>query len=106
MIKLLGHIINDGEMDWLISSAAEAGFRVTGATRVLLKLRADDSVLDPAKETLLPRFEIRLDGKKILDARLTAKDAAVTVFEGAEKRDADIRLNRCRNITVDVEKAE
>ena len=92
MVKLLGHVINDGEMDWLISSAAEAAFRVTGATRVLLKLRADDTVLDPEKETLLPRFEIRLDGKKILDARLTAKDAAVTVFEGAEKRDADIRL--------------
>lgn len=92
MIKLLGHVINDGEMDWLISSAAEAAFRVIGATRVTLKLRADDSVLDPEKETLLPRFEIRLDGKKILDARLTAKDAAVTVFEGAEKRDADIRL--------------
>ena len=92
MIKLLGHTVDDGEQVWLLSSAAEAGFRVTGATRVLLKLRADDSVLDPAKETLLPRFEIRLDGKKILDARLTAKDASVTVFEGDEKRDAEIRL--------------
>jgi len=92
MVKLLGHVINDGEQDWLISSAAEAGFRVMGATRVLLKLRADDTVLDPEKETLLPRFEIRLDGRKILDARLTARDAAVTVFEGEEKRDADIRL--------------
>jgi len=91
-VKLLGHYIDDGEQVWLISSAAEAGFRVTGATRVLLKLRADDSVLDLAKEPLLPRFEIRLDGKKILDARLTAKDAAVTVFEGDEKRDAEIRL--------------
>ena len=28
MIKLLGHVINDGAMNWLISSAAEAGFRV------------------------------------------------------------------------------
>ena len=92
MVKLTGHVINDGEMDWLISSAAEAAFRVRGATRTLLRLRADDSVLDPAKEPLLPRFEIRLDGKKILDARLTAKDAAVTVFEGKEKRDAEIRL--------------
>ena len=92
MVKLLGHVIDDGEMNWLISSAAEAGFRVAGASRVILKLRADDSVLDPAKEPLLPRFEIRLDGKKILDARLTAKDAAVTVFEGVEKREADIRL--------------
>ena len=91
-VKLLGHFIDDGEQVWLISSAAEAGFRVTGATRVVLRLRADDSVLDPAKETLLPRFEIRLDGKKILDARLSAKDAAISVFEGSEKRDAAIRL--------------
>ena len=91
-IKTLGHMIDDGEQKWLISSAAEIGFRVTGATRVLLKLRADDSVLDPAKETLLPRFEIRLDGKTILDARLTAKDALVTVLEGSGKRDAEIRL--------------
>ena len=91
-IKTLGHYIDDGEQVWLISSAAEAGFRVTGARRVLLKLRADDSVLDPAKELLLPRFEIRMDGKKILDARLTAKDASVTVFEGDECRDAEIRL--------------
>ena len=36
MIKLLGHVNNDGEMNWLIASAAEAGFRVTGTTRVLL----------------------------------------------------------------------
>ena len=91
-IKTLGHIVDDGEQVWLISSAAEAGFRVRGATRALLKLRADDSVTDPGKEPLLPRFEVRLDGKKILDARLTAKDAAVTVFEGNEKRDAEIRL--------------
>ena len=91
-VKKLGHMIDDGEQVWLISSAAEIAFRVTGAARVLLKLRADHSVLFPEKETLLPRFEIRLDGKKILDARLTAEDAAVTVYEGKEKRDAEIRL--------------
>lgn len=92
MVKMVGHIVPDGEQLWLISSAAEVSFKVTGATRALLKLRADDSVNDPAKETLLPRFEVRLDGKTILDARLTAEDAAVTVFEGSEKRDAEIRL--------------
>ena len=85
MIKLLGHVINDGEMNWLISSAAEAGFRVTGATRVLLKLRADDTVLDPAKETLLPRFEIRLDGRKILDARKDMAGLKVLVTAGATR---------------------
>ena len=91
-VKSLGHIIDDGEQVWLLSSAAEIGFRVTGATRVLLKLRADDSVTDPARETELPRFEVLLDGEKILDARLTAEDVSVTVFEGTEKRDAEIRL--------------
>ena len=91
-VKLLGHVVDDGEQVWLLSSAAEAGFRVTGATRVLLKLRADDSVADPGRETELPRFEVRLDGRKTLDARLTARDASVTVFEGTEKRDAEIRL--------------
>lgn len=91
-VKTLGHIIDDGEQVWLISSAAEVGFRVKDAARVLLRLRADDSVTDPAKETLLPRFEILLDGKKTLDTRLTAPEASVTVFEGAEKRDAEIRL--------------
>ena len=92
MFKLLGHIVPDGERLWLISSAAEVGFRVTGATRVLLRLQADDTVTDPAKETMLPRFAVRLDGKKILDARLTAPEAAVTVFEGQEARDAEVRL--------------
>ena len=91
-IKTLGHYIDDGEQVWLISSAAEAGFKVRGATRLLLKLRADDSVTDPGKEPLLPRFEIRLDGEKILDARLTERDTVISVFDGKESRDAEIRL--------------
>ena len=92
MVKLLGHVVDDGEQVWLISSAAEAGFRVSGATKTALKLRADDTVTDPAKETLLPRFEILADGEKILDTRLTEKDVTVTVFESSDKRDAGIRL--------------
>ena len=46
-IKTLGHIVDDVEGLWMISSAAEIGFRVTGATRVKLELLADDTVLDP-----------------------------------------------------------
>ena len=92
MIKLVGHIVPDEEQIWMISSAAEAAFRVKGATRLSLKLRADDTVTRPECETILPRFEILLDGAKKLDARLTAADAMVTVFEGAEKRDAEVRL--------------
>ena len=65
---------------------------MSGATKLLLKLRADDSVTDPEKEIFRPRFEILLDGVKKVDARLTARDAMVTVFESAEKRDAEVRL--------------
>ena len=92
MIKLVGHIVPDGEKLWLVSSAAEAAFRVKGAKELRLKLYADDTVTDPACETILPRFEILQDGAKQLDARLTAKDALVTVFEGTEARDAELRL--------------
>ena len=92
MVKLLGHIVPDGEQLWMISSAAEVGFRVTGATRATVRLRADDTVSSPETETLRPRFEILLDGKKKLDARMTAKEATVTVFEEGEKRDAEVRL--------------
>ena len=91
-MKLVGHIVPDGEQLWLVSSAAEVGLAVKGATRLVLKLRADDTVLEPADEVNLPRFMILLDGQKKLDARMTAKDATVTVFEGAEKRDAEVRL--------------
>ena len=98
-IKTLGHIVDDGEGLWMISSAAEIGFRVTGATRVKLELLADDTVLDPEKEPYLPRFEIRMDGKKIIDTRLTAKEETVTVFDGTEKRDAEIRLIKLNEST-------
>ena len=92
MLKMLGHIAREGELLWMVSSAAEIGFRVTGATKTVLKLVADDTVLDPTLEPHLPRFEILLDGKQAVDSRLTEKETMVTVFEGIEKRDAEIRL--------------
>ena len=98
-IKTLGHIVDDGEGLWMISSAAEIGFRVTGATRVKLELLADDTVLDPEKEAYLPRFEIRLNGERIIDTRLTAKEEAVTVFDGTVARDEEIRLIKLNEST-------
>ena len=50
MVKRLGHVVDDGEALWLLSSAAEIGFRVTGAAQVKLVLGADDTVLDPAAD--------------------------------------------------------
>ena len=99
MIKKTGHIAEDGELLWLLSSGAEIGFRVTGATKLQLKLQADDTVEDPETEPLLPRFEVRLDGEKVLDRRLTDRETAVTVFEGTEKRDAEVRLIKLSECT-------
>lgn len=92
MFKMLGHIAREGELLWMVSSAAEIGFRVSGATKVIVKLTADDTVFDPTLEPHLPRFEVLLDGKKAVDSRLTEKETTVTVFAGNEKRDAEIRL--------------
>ena len=98
-VKLIGHIVDDGKGLWMISSAAEIGVRVTGATKVVLELYADDTVLDPEKEPYLPRFEIRLNGERIIDTRLTAKEETVPVFDGAEARDAEIRLIKLNEST-------
>ena len=99
MVKLKGHIVQDGKQLWMLSSAAEAGFRVTGASRLYLKLQADDTVKDPAAEPLLPRFEILVNGESFLNTRLTEKDTTVTVFDGEEKRDAEIRLIKLSECT-------
>ena len=99
MVKRLGHVVDDGEALWLLSSAAEIGFRVTGAALVKLVLGADDTVLDPAAETVRPRYAVRLDGEKILDARMTAKEETVTVFDGEEKLNAEIRLIKLSECT-------
>lgn len=91
-VKKLGHIVEDGEMLWLISSGAEISFRVWDARHLYFRLRADDTVLDSEKEPQLPRFAVRMDGQKVMDARMTATDAMVTIFNGSEKLDTEIRL--------------
>ena len=98
-VKTLGHIVAEGEELWLLSSGAEAGFFVTGATRVVLRLRADDTVERADAEHLRPRFEVRLNGKAVLNARMETPESRVTVFEGAEKRDAQIRLIKLSECT-------
>lgn len=99
MVKRLGHVVDDGEALWLLSSASEIGFRVKGATQVKLVLGSDDTVLDPAAETVRPRFAVRLDGEKILDRRMADKEETVTVFAGEEKRNAEIRLIKLSECT-------
>ena len=83
----------------MLSSASEAGFRVKGASRLYLKLLADDTVNDPGTEPLLPRFEVCVNGESILNTRLTGKETTVTVFDGGETRDAEIRLIKLSECT-------
>ena len=99
MLKIMGHTVREDGKIWMLSSAAEIGFRVTGATRLRLKLEADDTVQDPALEPLRPRFEIRLDGRRTLDMRMMSGKTSVTVFEGKEKRDAEVRLIKLSECT-------
>ena len=99
MLKIMGHTVQEDGKTWLLSSAAEVGFRVTGATKLRLKLEADDTVQDPATEPLRPRFEVRLDGRKVLDIRMMSGETTVTVFEGEEKQNAEIRLIKLSECT-------
>lgn len=91
-IRVLGRCTEDGGMLWMVTSLSEAGFRVTGATEVRLRLRADDSVTDPGRRDIRPRYAVRLDGEKIADARMAAEEETVTVFRSPEPRTAEVRL--------------
>ena len=102
MLKLLGHIVPVGDELWMLSSAAEAGFRVRDATKVLLRLKADNTVNQPETEILRPRYAVHLDGETILDARMSAPEETVTVFEETEKRDAEVRLVKLSECTQSV----
>ena len=98
-LKRMGRTLMDGDMLWLCSSLSEVGFSVAGATYVRLRLRADDTVRKKETEHRKPRFAIRLDGQKILDARMENTEETVTVFESPEKRDAAVRLIKLSECT-------
>ena len=99
MVKITGHTVQEDGRTWLLSSAAEVSFRVRGATKLRLKLQADDTVRNSALEPLRPRFEVLLDGEKVLDRRLMSEETTVTVFEREEKRNAEVRLIKLSECT-------
>ena len=69
-VRVLGRTAEDGGMLWLMSSLSEAGFTVNGAAEVKLVLKADDTVSDPARLDLRPRYAVHVDGKRSRDARM------------------------------------
>ena len=91
-VRVLGRTAEDGGMLWLMSSLSEAGFTVNGAAEVKLVLKADDTVSDPARLDLRPRYAVHVDGKRILDARQNETEKEVTVFRGEGTGSHTVRL--------------
>ena len=98
-IRVMGRTVVDGNMLWMASSLSEAGFSVTGATTLTLRLRADATVNDPAARDITPRYAVYLDGEKIRDARMTREEETVTVFRSETPRNAEIRLKKLSECT-------
>ena len=98
-IRTRGRTIVDGNMLFLTFPLSEAGFRVTGATGVQLVLRADDTPERPECAHQLPRFGIWLDDELILDQRMQERETVASVFQGAPRHDARIRLVKLSECT-------
>ena len=98
-LRVMGRTVLDGGMLWLASSLSEAGFAVRGATGLTLVLRADDTAENPECEHLRPRYEVRLDGETVRDARMAAREETVRVFGRETPRDAEVRLIKLSECT-------
>ena len=98
-IRVMGRTVTDGGMLWLASSLSEAGFMVRGAKELALVLQADDTVSHPECENIRPRYAVRLDGEKIADACMAAREETVTVFRNEGPRDAEVRLVKLSECT-------
>ena len=101
-IRVMGRTVVDGNMLWMASSLSEAGFSVTGATTLTLRLCADATVNDPAARDITPRYAVYLDGEKIRDARMTREEETITVFRSETPRNAEIRLQLMGRVQTEV----
>ena len=98
-VRVLGRTAEDGGMLWLMSSLSEAGFTVSGAAEVKLVLKADDTVSDPARLDLRPRYAVHVDGKRILDTRMEQDEETLTVLADAAKGTHTVRLVKLSECT-------
>ena len=98
-IRVMGRTVMDGGMLWLASSLSEAGFRVTGAGYLRLVIRADDTVTDPDRKHITPRYAVRLNGKEVCNARMEQETETVDVFQTEIPEDAEVRLIKLSECT-------
>lgn len=101
-IRMLGrYALAEGEL-WMASSLCEAGFRLKGASGLLLRLKADDTVTDPERTHLTPRYAVRVNGKLFRDAHLTQKEETVSVPADVLGGDAEVRLIKLTESTQSI----
>ena len=98
-VRIMGRTVMDGDMLWMVSSLSEVAFTVSGAKELVFLLRADDSVTDPARQGITPRYAVYLDGKKVRDACMKEEQETVTVFREETPRSAVVRLKKLSECT-------
>ncbi len=92
-VKILGRTARDAEGTlWLLSSASEVSFRLTGASFLSLTLLWNGTCPESTFDRIWPRYAVYLDGRKMLDERLDVPEAEVTVFEGDSPQSHTLRL--------------
>ncbi len=98
-VRVFGRAAEDGGMLWLMSSLSEIGFEVSGAAEVKLALKADDTVSDPTRLDLRPRYAVHVDGERVLDTRMTEDTETVTVLQDAARGTHTVRLVKLSECT-------
>lgn len=79
-VRILGRYTVDADGNlWPVTSAAEVSFRLTGATRLTLCLRSDDSVTDPGRTAIRPRFALDINGERITDRLMENTEETIAV---------------------------
>ena len=98
-VKVLGRTAEDGGMLWMSSSLSEIGFRVRDAKHLEMILRADDTVLDPERKHLTPRFRVLVDGDQVIDRCMQEKEETVYVFDGRNPWSTEVRFQKLSEST-------
>ncbi len=99
--RITGRCLEDGGILWLTFSLCEVAFQLRSANFLRLRLTGDDPAGDPGKMNIAPRFAIDVNGKRVLDSRLTEASRTVSVPLPATES-AEIRLVKLSECTQSI----
>lgn len=88
-VKFMGRHIENDNSQWLLQSGSAAEFMVTG-TKAEVVITGDS--FSESDENYRPRYGVFVDGELILDKLISEKEETVTLFEGSEKRTAEVKI--------------